>query len=269
MLMTYVGLPGSGKSLFDSYVAYTELTRIMNNHTKPHYLKDMWREFSFYDYVVKNTDFDDGRGNWVKWDYTNKVWDYGGYCLGATDFEELYNPLKMTEKMKQIFPDGVAKNCLCLFDESGTQFANTDWDKMPDDYRYFLTQHRKHISHLPKRFDIYVYTQHKDLIEITLRRISDRIYLIRPLFGFSRNPTRPSKLSLVSGIRLYLYWRHEVLESKPAPQIDSNGVLIPVSPKDMVESIEFITWYYFGKKYKRAYNTMHMMRKMVRESKKK
>lgn len=267
--MTYVGLPGSGKSLFNSYIAYTELTRIQNNHSLPHWYKDLYREFSYYDYVVLNSDYDDGRGNWVKWNYDKKEWDYSGYCLGATDFQELYNPDKMTDKMKKIFPDGIALNCLCLFDESGTQFANTDWDKMPDDYRHFLTQHRKQITQLPKRFDIYVYTQHKDLIEITLRRISDRIYLIRPLFGFSRNPTRPSRLSLISGIRLYLYWRHEVLESKPSPLMDSNGMPIPIDPKDMIESIEFVTWYYFGNKYKKSYNTLSKVRKMIRLNTKK
>lgn len=254
MLMTYVGLPGSGKSLFNSYIAYTELTRIMNNHTKPSWFKDNFvREFSYYDYVVLNTDYDDGRGNFTKWDYTNSCWLQGGFCIGITDLPEVYD----------------LKNCLCLLDEAGTQFANTDWDKMPPEYKSFLTQHRKNITHLPKRFDIYVYTQHKDLIEITLRRISDRIYLIRPLFGFSKNPTRPSKLSLISGIRLYLYWRHEVLESKPQAELDSNGVPIPINPKDMIESIEFVTWYYFGKKYKKAYNTLYKMRKMVREVQKK
>lgn len=261
--MTYVGLPGSGKSLFNSYIAYTELTRIMNNHKPKSFIKDHFREFSYYDKVVLNTDFNDGRGNWTKWIYSFEEctcykkdleefrphWESAGYCLGVTDLDELYNE----------------KNALVLLDEAGTQFANVDWDKMPPDYRHFLTQHRKNITHLPKRFDIYVYTQHKDLIEITLRRISDRVYLIRPLFGFSKNPTRPNIFSTIPAIKLYVYWRHELLEGKPTINVNSDGTFQELDEEDKLESIEFVTWYYIGKKYRKCYDTLYKVRKMTRE----
>lgn len=251
MLITYVGLPGAGKSLWNSYVAYSELTRIMITKGE---LKHRWYHYfystrSYYEYVVLNTDFDDGRGNFTRWNYQENKWEYGGHCIGATDLPEVYE----------------LKNCLCLFDEGGTQFANTDWDKMPERYREFLTQHRKNITKLPYRFDIYVYTQHKDLIEVTLRRISYRIYLIRPLFGFAKNPLRPSFLSRVPGIRIYLYQRHEVLESRPQMQVNMDGVVIEAKPEDQLESIVLVSWYYFGKKYRHAYDTLSKMREIRRE----
>jgi hypothetical protein len=260
MLITYVGLPGAGKSLWNSYVAYTELSRIMftKGVLKKPFFVPAYRMISFYEWVVLNTDFDDGRGNFTRYCYgsddcvcdTGMVaeklrvvgkkrephWEYGGFCIGVTDIDETYD----------------LKNCLCLFDEGGTQFANTDWDKMPERYREFLTQHRKNITALPYRFDIYVYTQHKDLIEVTLRRISYRIYLIRPLFGFAKNPLRPNFLSRIPGIKIFLYQRHEVLESK----VISVERDVVVKPEDQLESITLVTWYIFGKRYQKAYDTL-------------
>lgn len=257
MLITYVGLPGAGKSLWNSYVAYTELSRIM--YTKG-VMKKKWYQTdysmrSYYEWVVLNTDFDDSRGNFTRYCYSiesctcetanaSPHWEYGGYCKGANDFPEVYQ----------------LKNALCLFDEAGTQFANTDWDKMPPEYRAFLTQHRKNITNLPYRFDIYVYTQHKDLIEVTLRRVSYRIYLIRPLFGFAKNPLRPNFLNRIPGIRIFMYRRHEVLESR-AVVTDQEKEL---DPEDQLESIEQIDWYIFGKKYQKAYDTLEKIKKVVR-----
>ncbi len=49
-------------------------------------------------------------------------WEYGGFCIGADDFPEVYH----------------IKNCLILFDEAGTRFSNRDWDKMPPGYLLYL-----------------------------------------------------------------------------------------------------------------------------------
>lgn len=261
MLLTVVGQTGSGKTTIMSMYAYDELTRIMSNDKEIKWY-DLKTEHSYYDYVALNYDFNDGRGNYTRYVYNinectcgryqdfnfQPHWDFGGKCIGITDLPELYDK----------------KNLLVFLDEAGTQFANTDWDKMPERYRLFLTTHRHNVTGFNRRFDIWVMTQHKDLIEVTLRRISNRIFLIRPLFGFTRNPLRPSIVSRLPLFIMKVYWRHEVLESRPIvvnQQEDLNA-------QDQLEGLEYYTWYYIGKKYRKTFDSIGEVRDLKRESKK-
>jgi hypothetical protein len=105
MLYTVVGKTGSGKSLFQSFLVFEELTRIMNRKkleagNVPFYKKP-FLEYSYYDWIVLNSDFDDGRGNFVRYCHSDETclcsiprsgihWCYGGHCIGITDLPELY-----------------------------------------------------------------------------------------------------------------------------------------------------------------------------------
>ena len=263
MLYTLVGQTGSGKSLYTNYLAYRECSWIKNNGKKIKWY-DLRSYQSYYDYVVLNTDFDDGRGNFTKYDSYTKTWDYGGYCIGITDLPELYDINQTSDRLKLLFIDGCLRNCLVLLDEGGTQFATTDWDKMPEGYKLFLTSHRHNVTGFNRRFDIYISTQHKDLIEVTLRRISNRIFLIRPLFGFAQNPSRPSLLSTMSAVKIWTYWRHEVLESRPIVVGSDN-----LPQQDQLEGLVYYDWLYIGKKYRDVYNSIGRVQDMKREKKEK
>jgi len=264
MIFTVVGATGSGKSLFQSYKVYNELTRMMNEGKKIRWYKSLIGAFfssaryqkSYYDWVVLNSDFNDGRGNFTRFDYQSQMWQYGGKCIGISDLPECWNgSLK----------EGVLKNCLIHLDEGGTQFATTDWDKMPEGYKLFLTTHRHKVTDpVKKRFDIFIYTQHKDLIEVTFRRIANRIYLIRPLFGFAKDPTRPRRLNKLSAIKMWLYWRHELLEGSQKVRFSVDGKPIQGSDEEELEKLIPYTWLYLGKKYRTAYDTSAEVRDMKR-----
>lgn len=281
MLINIVGKTGSGKSLYNAYIAYEELTRIMNNGKKFPWYKFWKAKYSFYDYVVMNSDFNDSRGNFCKFvksgnscncsvtrtnlkelSFINKFgdsialkdhWEYGGFVIGISDLPEVFN----------------LRNCLVLLDEGGTQFSNRDWDKMPEGYVLFLTTHRHNVTHLPKRFDIYLYTQQSDLVDITLRRLANHIYLIRPLFGYPRNPTRPYWFQRLPAIRMWSYWKHELLQGRPTVILDSDGRPVQKSAQDDLEGLEYFNWFWFPSfrkknKYVACYNTLDHVRELKR-----
>lgn len=279
MLINIVGKTGSGKSLYNAYIAYEELTRIMNNGIKYPWYNFWHKGYSYYDYVVMNSDFNDSRGNFTKFvkrgnscqcSVQNKDnyfinpygeliankdhWEFGGKCIGISDLPEVFD----------------MRNCLVLLDEGGTQFSNRDWDKMPEGYLMFLTTHRHNVTHLPKRFDIYLYTQQSDLVDITLRRLANHIYLIRPLFGYPKNPTRPRWYQKIPAIRMWTYFKHELLQGRPTVILDGEGKPLTVSAQDDLESLEYFSWYWypslFGRKnkYVSCYNTLDDVRELKR-----
>lgn len=276
MLINIVGKTGSGKSLYNSYLAYTELTKIMNNGKTIPWWKFWSPGYSYYDKVVLNSDFNDGRGNYTKYVHIGEEckcpatrkdlkdvqkqnvygvpitikdhWEYAGHCIGISDLPEVYNE----------------RNCLVLLDEGGTQFSNRDWDKMPEGYLLFLTTHRHNVTHLPKQFDIILYTQQNDLVDITLRRLANHIFLIRPLFGFPKNPLKRRWYHKLPAIRIWTYHKHEVLQGRPRVVFNIDGVPVDNDPDDDLESLEHYSWFYFGKKYIRTYNTIGDVRELKR-----
>lgn len=267
MLYTVVGKTGSGKSLLQAFWVYQEIDRILNARKGIKWYQ-FWKKLSYYDIIAMNSDFNDSRGNFVRYRHSNEEcicevkkegvhWCQGGVLIGITDLPELYDK----------------KNVLVMLDEAGTMFSNHDWDKMPDGYRHFLTSHRHNVTHLPMRFDIFVFTQHKDIIDITLRRVSQRIFLVRPLFRFSKNPTRDGLVHKIAGIRVWVHWEHELLKMQPI-QYNSDGKIKEVHPQDSLESLQFYTWYWFPSlgryvnKYIKSYNTVGEVLKIKRESKK-
>ena len=61
-----------------------------------------------------------------------------------------------------------------------------------------------------------------------------------------------------------VYWMHEVLESRPIvvnQQEDLNA-------QDQLEGLEYYTWYYIGKKYRKTFDSIGEVRDLKRESKK-
>lgn len=256
MLINVIGKTGSGKSLYQSYLAYTELTKIMRNGTdKPWY----WRipyisrlflgsYYSQYDVVCMNSEFNDSRGNSCTWDFEQKKWISTGHVMGVTDVPELYD----------------INNALVFLDEAGTYFSNRDWALMPPRYRLFLTTHRHNATSHAKRFDIYVFSQQKDLIEADMERISTQIYLIRPLFGFALNPTKPRWYNKIPAIKIWIYWKHEVLQGKPFQELDRDGRPIPVSMEEQLEALIPYTWLWLGRKYRNCYDSLSVVRELER-----
>lgn len=250
MLINVVGRTGSGKSLYQAIAIYDECTLIMRNRKKRPFLYPFFLQYnSYYDKVAVNSDFDDGRGNYARWNYDTSTWESGGCVIGFTDFPDLYDE----------------KNLLVFVDEAGTQFNSRDWASMPDGYTLFLTAHRHRVTSKRKRFDIILFTQHNDITDITLRRIATIIYLIRPLFGFPKNPRRPRWYHRIPGYRLYIYEKHEVLESKKYQELDIDGTPIRPSSIDLPESLNFYTWILvLSKKYLQSYDTHGDVRELKR-----
>ena len=256
MLINVIGKTGSGKSLYQSYIAYTELTKIARNgkdmprYWKIPYLSKLFlgNYYSQYDRICMNSDFDDGRGNYCRWNFEKKGWDSGGNVLGISDVPELYDLM----------------NCLVFLDEAGTYFSNRDWALMPPRYRLFLTTHRHNSTSHAKRFDIYVFSQQKDLIEADMERISTQIYLIRPLFGFALNPTRPRWYNKLPAIKIWIYWKHEVLQGKPYQELDVNGRPKAVPMEEQLEALIPYTWLWLGKKYRNCYDSLNLVRELER-----
>lgn len=303
MLIKVVGATGSGKSLYDSYKSYSELTLIMHNGKSYPFYQFYKRKYSHYDWVVKNSNFNDGRGNFTRfvqkgnqckcspemicYDEDNYIlnelgehvanighWEYDGHCVGITDLNELYDMSVAPKPIVKLCGwRGFLPNCLVLLDEGGTQFNNRDWDKMPAGYELFLTSHRHNVTNVDtKRFDIYIYMQQIDQVEITMDRVRGHVFLIRPLFGFPSDPTRPFWWHKIPGVYIQTYWQHEVRKVRPTMYTDSKGVPIQVSPHDDIEALIYFNWYlfprkwFFGSKNKfvQSYSTIDRVRELKR-----
>lgn len=253
MIKTFVGLPGAGKSLYFSYLIGTEIRRIKKGKSK-------------YDQVAINFDWDDGEGNFARYIYSEefcncralevmnkdglmfaKHWEYGGLIKAFEDLPDLYEEV----------------NTLVFVDEAGYLLNAMDWNYMDDGYKGFLLHHRKNITDVnTKRFDMYIATQHKDIVEITLRRISNNIYWIRPLF-LHKNPDKPPKW-LFPVVLIYYYKQHEIRNMSPMPEVDINGNMKPLPEDDQLEILKLIHVYWIGKRYRNYYNTLQKVNKVKR-----
>jgi len=272
MIKTFVGLPGAGKSLYFSYLIGTEIRRIKKGKSK-------------YDQVAINFDWDDGEGNFARYCYKQedctcvdrfktlppflvasaipvtmaeyeknralpdfqRHWEYGGLIIAFEDLPDLYEEV----------------NTLVFVDEAGYLLNAMDWNYMDDGYKGFLLHHRKNITDVnTKRFDMYIATQHKDIVEITLRRISNNIYWIRPLF-LHKNPDKPPKW-LFPVVLIYYYKQHEIRNMSPMPEVDINGNMKPLKEDDQLEILKLIHVYWIGKRYRNYYNTLQKVNKVKR-----
>jgi len=136
-----------------------------------------------------------------------------------------------------------------------------DWDKMDENYKGFLIHHRKNITGVnKKRFDMYIATQHKQIVEITLRRLSNNIYWIRPLF-MHKNPDRPPRF-LLPVILIYYYKEHEIRQMPKRIKYDEEP-----SDDDELEVLKLIHVYWIGRKYRSYYNTLQKVEKKARVKK--
>jgi len=229
MIKTFVGLPGAGKSLYFSWLIAMEINRIKKGRSK-------------YDIVCINFDWDDRKGNFAKYDYIEKTWSCGGLIKAFSDLPDLYETL----------------NALVFVDEAGYLLNALDWDKMDENYKGFLIHHRKNITDVSKkRFDMYIATQHKEIVEITLRRLSNNIYWIRPIF-LHKNPDRPPRF-LLPVILIYYYKAHEIRNIPKRIKFDETP-----SEDDELEILKLIHIYWIGRKYRSYYNTLQKVEKKVR-----
>jgi len=230
MIKTFVGLPGAGKSLYFSWLIGMEVRRIEKGTSK-------------YDVVCINFDWDDGQGNFARFNRHLDNWECGGHILAFDDIPDLYNVV----------------NALVFVDEAGYLLNAMDWDKMDKDYKGFLIHHRKNITDVvTKRFDIYIATQHKQIVEITLRRLSNNIYWIRPLF-IHKNPDRPP-MFLLPIILIYYYKEHEILQHPKRIKMDEEP-----DENEELETLHLIHVYWIGSKYRNYYNTLQKVKKVDRK----
>ncbi len=231
MIKTFVGLPGAGKSLYFSYLIGTEIKRISRGRSK-------------YDCIAINFDWDDKKGNFARYDYATKNWLCDGLIIAFDDLPDLYDVV----------------NCLVFVDEAGYLLNAMDWNTMDDGYKGFLLHHRKNITDVAtKRFDLYIATQHKDIVEITLRRISNNIYWIRPIF-LHKNPDKPPRF-LLPVVLIYYYKQHEI-RNMPAPlNVRSDGTIQKGSEDDELELLKLIHVYWIGSRYRNYYNTLQKVEK--------
>lgn len=235
MIKTFVGLPGSGKSLYYSWLIATEVRRIKKKRSK-------------YDMVAINFDWNNGEGDFAEYNFIDKTWSCGGFIKAFDDLPELFNEV----------------NLLVFVDEAGYLLNGMDWDKMPPDYKYFLFQHRKNITDKnKKRFDLYIATQHKDIVEVTLRRLTNNIYWIRPLFRHV-NPDKPPRF-LLPVIRISYYKQHEIRQMPIRQKFDSMGNPEKIDEEDELELLKLVHVYWIGKKYRNMYDTLQKVNKVERK----
>jgi len=248
--------------LYFSYLIATEIRRIERGKSK-------------YDVVAINFDWNDGRGNYARYcykeedcsceeedkyegvhylidedddsQYFRKHWEFGGLIIAFEDLPDLYE----------------VQNCLVFVDEAGYLLNAMDWNYMDDGYKGFLLHHRKNITDVnTKRFDMYIATQHKDIVEITLRRISNNIYWIRPLF-LHKNPDKPPRW-LFPVVLIYYYKVHEIRMMSPLPEVGIDGQYKEVKEDDQLELLKLIHVYWIGKRYRNYYNTLQKVEKKQR-----
>jgi len=88
------------------------------------------------------------------------------------------------------------QDCDVVIDEIATYFDATQWKELPLDVKRWLQQHRK------LGIEIYANTQTFSTIDISFRRLTDELYLLKKLLG-SRDPspTKP-KVKTIWGISL-------------------------------------------------------------------
>lgn len=118
---------------------------------------------------------------------------------------KLLTNIKVSDAVKQQYegfieewtePEMLIKQTQCdiIWDEIATHLDSTQWANVPLDLKRFLQQHRK------RGIDIYGTTQSFGMVDISMRRLVDGVYVCTKVFG-SRNPapTKP-EVKLIWGL---------------------------------------------------------------------
>lgn len=94
-----------------------------------------------------------------------------------------------------------AEDCDIVWDEIATHLDSAHWQSVPLDLKRFLQQHRK------RGIDIYGTTQSFAMVDVSMRRLVDSLWICRKLIG-SRNPspTKP-KIQSIWGV----IWLNEIV----------------------------------------------------------
>lgn len=105
--------------------------------------------------------------------------------------------IKLAESVESAYPGLVKywaepeeliglRDCDVIWDEIATHLDSTQWQNVPLDLKRFLQQHRK------RGIDIYGSSQAFAMVDISMRRLVDELFICSKLFG-SGNPsaTRP------------------------------------------------------------------------------
>lgn len=109
---------------------------------------------------------------------------------------KIWTNIKISDDIKFLYPDQIEEwtepailvkqsQCDIIWDEIATYLDSTQWQNVPLDLKRFLQQHRK------RGIDIYGTTQAFGMIDVSMRRLVDSLYVCYKLLG-SRNPA-PTK----------------------------------------------------------------------------
>lgn len=104
--------------------------------------------------------------------------------------------LKIAKHVEEMYPNFIEywenvhdlvhkRDCDIIWDEIATELDSTHWKDVPRSMKRFLQQHRK------RGIDIYGSTQNFAMIDISMRRLVDNLWICHKIFG-SRNPS-PTK----------------------------------------------------------------------------
>jgi len=109
----------------------------------------------------------------------------------------LLTNIKLSDELKLAYPGFIEEwsepemlvqqtQCDIIWDEIATHLDSTQWQNVPLDLKRFLQQHRK------RGIDIYGTTQAFGMVDISMRRLVDNVFVCSKLFGSGNpSPTRP------------------------------------------------------------------------------
>lgn len=153
MIVIATGLPGSGKSIWTAQTM----------------LDVLWRNYKF-------------------WKKSHIVRPIVSNLRLAKNIENFY--AETGKKFIYYWDDPVQlinlEDCDIFWDEIATHLDSTQWANLPLELKRFLQQHRK------RGIDIYGNTQDFDMVDISMRRLTENVVYLRKTLG-SRSPsaTRP------------------------------------------------------------------------------
>jgi len=149
MIVVYVGLPGSGKSLRMAKIAVDILQRNKKYHKKSGIKRVVYSNIKFAPHIEEL---------------------YGEYIQYWSDPQLLVK----------------ARDVDVVWDEIATYLDSTQWQNVPLELKRWLQQHRKY------GIDIYGTTQDFPMIDISMRRLTNAVFLMRKMFGSAdKSATRP------------------------------------------------------------------------------
>lgn len=176
MIEIYVGLPGSGKSLRTAEIVMELLERNVKYYKK---LRKIWERQWKKAFKREDTDILVYlKENKPK---RRKVCSNIGLSKEIeSDFRGFINYWSEPRELTKL------RDCDVIWDEVATHLDSTQWQVVPLELKRWLQQHRK------LGIDIYGNTQDFPMIDISMRRLVSRVFMMKKIIGSrDKSATRP------------------------------------------------------------------------------